>query len=183
MFCRSLFVLLSLFFWPFYCLSFFDLLFLVILLVSSNLYCYSKICWISRIHESWHIQTKSLSYDMPTVDWTININQWLHTIHKGCIKIGRFYIVMFFYCLSGRRGHHRMVIGFITTYAISVYHHSRCEVESSPGEVYSIQYNVIKFVSDLRLFFPGTPVSSTNKTDRHNVTEILLTVASNAIYY
>ena len=90
---------------------------------------------------------------------------------------------MFFYCLSGRRGHHRMVIGFITTYAISVYHHSRCEVESSPGEVYSIQYNVIKFVSDLRLFSPGTPVSSTNKTDRHNVTEILLTVASNAIYY
>jgi hypothetical protein len=93
-FCRSLFVLLSLFCWPFYCLSFFDLLFLVIPLVSSNLYCYSKICWISRIHESWHIQTKTLSYDMPTVDWTININQWLHTIHKGCIKIGRFYIVM-----------------------------------------------------------------------------------------
>ena len=94
---------------------------------------------------------------------------------------------MSFYCLSGRRGHHRMVIGFITTYAISVYHHSRCEVESSSGEVYSIQYNVIKFVSDFfyvyRLFSPGTPVSSTNKAYRHNVTEILLTVALNAIYY
>jgi hypothetical protein len=28
---------------------------------------------------------------------------------------------------------------------------------------------------------PGTPVSSTNKTDRHNTTEILLKVALNTI--
>jgi hypothetical protein len=32
-----------------------------------------------------------------------------------------------------------------------------------------------------RWFFPGTPVSSTNKTDRHEVTEILLKVALNTI--
>jgi len=38
MFCRSLFVLLSFFFWPLHCLSFFDLRFLVIPLVSSNFY-------------------------------------------------------------------------------------------------------------------------------------------------
>ena len=30
-------------------------------------------------------------------------------------------------------------------------------------------------------FSPGTPVSSTNKTDRHNITEILLKVALNTI--
>jgi len=30
-------------------------------------------------------------------------------------------------------------------------------------------------------FFPGTPVSSTNKTDRHDITEILLKVALNTI--
>ena len=30
-------------------------------------------------------------------------------------------------------------------------------------------------------FSPGTPISSTNKTDRHNVTEILLKVALNTI--
>ena len=50
------------------------------------------------------------------------------------------------------------------------------------GKVYLIQHNVIKFVSDLRQvsgFSPGTPVSSTNKTDRHNITEILLKVALN----
>ena len=42
-------------------------------------------------------------------------------------------------------GQDRMVVGFITTRAISV-------VSSTPahGEVYSIQYYVIKFVSDLR---------------------------------
>jgi hypothetical protein len=59
-------------------------------------------------------------------------------------------------------------------------------VSSSPvhGEVYSIQHYVIKFVSDLQhtmylWFSPDTSVSSTNKTDRHNITEILLKVASN----
>jgi hypothetical protein len=32
-----------------------------------------------------------------------------------------------------------------------------------------------------RWFSPGTPVSSTNKTDHHNKTEILLKVALNTI--
>jgi hypothetical protein len=52
------------------------------------------------------------------------------------------------------------------------------------GVVYSKQHYVIKFVSDLRQvggFFPGNPVSSTNKTDRHYITEILLKVALNTI--
>ena len=45
------------------------------------------------------------------------------------------------------------------------------------GEMYSIQHYVIKFV----WFSPGTPVSSTNKTDRNDITEILLKVALNTI--
>jgi hypothetical protein len=55
-------------------------------------------------------------------------------------------------------------------------------VSSNPfhGEVYSIQHYVIKFVSDL-LVSPDSPVSSTNKTDCKDITEILLTVALNAI--
>jgi hypothetical protein len=43
---------------------------------------------------------------------------------------------------------------------------------------------VIKFVSDLQQvggFLRGTPVSSTKKTDSHDVTEILLKVALNTI--
>jgi hypothetical protein len=47
----------------------------------------------------------------------------------------------------------------------------------------SVQHYVIKFVGDLRdvggLFSPGPPVSSTDKTDRHDITEILLKVVLN----
>jgi hypothetical protein len=44
------------------------------------------------------------------------------------------------------------------------------------GGVYSIQHYVKRFVSDLQQvtgFLPGTPVSSTNKTERHDLAEIL----------
>jgi hypothetical protein len=40
---------------------------------------------------------------------------------------------------------------------------------------------VIKFVSDLRQVGGLPPVSSINKTDRHDITEILLKVALNTI--
>ena len=58
-------------------------------------------------------------------------------------------------------------------------------VSSNPvhGESYSIQHYVIMFVSDLRQvwFSLSTPVSSTNKTDCHDLIEILLKVALNTI--
>ena len=52
------------------------------------------------------------------------------------------------------------------------------------GEVYSIQHYGIKFVSDLQQvdgFLLSNLVSSANKTDRHNIAEILLKVALNTI--
>ena len=82
------------------------------------------------------------------------------------------------YKVSGARcGRDRTVVRFITSHAISAYHHKRCEIESHSSEVYSIQYYVIKFVGDLRqgrLYSLSTPASSTNKTDCHNITEIFL---------
>ena len=48
----------------------------------------------------------------------------------------------------GCRGRDRMVVGFATTCAISVYHHWCCEFESRSGR--GVQHYVIKFVSDLR---------------------------------
>ena len=51
------------------------------------------------------------------------------------------------------------------------------------GEMYSIQHCVIKFVSDLRQVGDFLQVFSTNKTDCHNITEILLKVALNTIYH
>ena len=51
------------------------------------------------------------------------------------------------------------------------------------GDVYTNTHYVWKFISDLRSIgiYPGTSVSSTNETDRHDKTEILLKVALNAI--
>jgi hypothetical protein len=51
--------------------------------------------------------------------------------------------------------------------------------ESHSGRV--VQHYVIKFVSNLWQVGVHTPVSSTNKTDRHDITEILLIVALNTI--
>ena len=50
--------------------------------------------------------------------------------------------------------------------------------------MYSIHHFVIKFVNGLRQvggFSLGTPVTYTNKTDHHDVAEILLKVALNTI--
>jgi hypothetical protein len=56
-------------------------------------------------------------------------------------------------------------------------------VSSNPvhGKVYSIQHYVIKFVCDLRQVSGSlsTQVYSINKTDRHEITEILLKVVLN----
>ena len=44
----------------------------------------------------------------------------------------------------------RVVVGFITTYAIGAYHHLCYEFESRSSEVYLIQHYMRKFVSDPR---------------------------------
>ena len=54
------------------------------------------------------------------------------------------------------------------------------------GEVYSIQHCVIKCGNCLRQgrwFPPRSPVSSTEKTDHHDMTEILMKVGLNTINY
>ena len=60
----------------------------------------------------------------------------------------------------------------------------RCEFEPRPGEVYShttLCDQVRQFLGTGLWFSPGTPVSSTKKkqqqkTDRHDITEIVLKV-------
>jgi len=71
----------------------------------------------------------------------------------------------------------RMVVGFTTTYAISAYHHWSCEFESRSGR----SDKVCQWLATCRWFSPDPPVSSTNKPDRHDRTEILLEVALNTI--
>ena len=75
-----------------------------------------------------------------------------------------------------RRGRDCMIVGFTTTCAISAYHNYSCKFESR------LWRGVLDTLCDKVWWFsPGTPVSSTNKTDRHDMTEILLKVALNTI--
>ena len=52
--------------------------------------------------------------------------------------------------MVGHHGRDRMVVEFTTTCGMITYHHLSCELESCSGEVYSMQLDVIKFVSDLQ---------------------------------
>jgi hypothetical protein len=86
------------------------------------------------------------------------------------------------YLIWGREGCHgrdRLVVGFTTASAISAYHWS-CEFESSSWQGV-LDTTVCDKVCPLLVAEPwcslGTPVSSTNKTDSHNITGILLKVA------
>ena len=82
---------------------------------------------------------------------------------------------------EGRHDH--MVVGFTTTY--SVYHHLSCEFESHSwwGVLHTTLCDKDKSQCLVAgcWFSPGPPVSSTNKTDRYDITEILLKVAFSTI--
>jgi hypothetical protein len=92
--------------------------------------------------------------------------QWLKTKYKYNFIDGeegnfdRFFFVFvicgylltikLYFWNRGRCGRDRMVVRFTTTCTISACHHLSCEFESCSGEVYSIQHNMIKFVSELQ---------------------------------
>ena len=80
--------------------------------------------------------------------------------------------------IRGRCGCDRMVVGFTTTCAISAYHDLSCEFE--PHSWRGVPDTTL-CDKVCRWFSPGTLVSSSNKTDRHDITEILLIVALSTI--
>jgi hypothetical protein len=49
------------------------------------------------------------------------------------------------------------------------------------GEVYNIMWYILSVTCDRSVVFSSSSVSSTYKTDRHDITEILLRVALNTI--
>ena len=74
--------------------------------------------------------------------------------------------------------------GFTTTCVISVYYHLSCEFEPRPirGVLDTILCDkVCQILATGRWFSAGTQVSSSNKTDRHDIIEILVKVALNPI--
>jgi hypothetical protein len=82
----------------------------------------------------------------------------------------------------GRRGRDHMVVGFTTTYATSAYYHWSCEFESRSGMRYTALFDKsCQWLATGWWFSLDPPVSSPNKIDRHDITEILLKVAFNTI--
>ena len=76
--------------------------------------------------------------------------------------------------IYNHRVHDRIILviyRFITIYAISVYHHKRCEFESRSGEVYSIQHYEIKLqylCSVLRVLRFPSPIKLTATIELKN---------------
>ena len=110
-------------------------------------------------------------------------------IHLSSMLFYSFIIVIFFFVrklhvrrIGTRRD--RIIVGFTITYAISAYHHWSCEFESRwwRGALDTTLCNkVCQGLATGRWFSPGTPLLFTNKTNRHDITEILLRVALNTI--
>ena len=78
-----------------------------------------------------------------------SIFYFIVTLHDTSTKLIE-YIIKVPLHIGDRHGRDRMVVGFTTSYAISAYHHLRCEFESRSGGMYSVQFYVMKFVSDMQ---------------------------------
>ena len=78
--------------------------------------------------------------------------------------------------LGGR--HDRMVVGFITTYAISAYmYHHWIWILFRKGVLDTTLCDKVRqWLAEGRWFSPCVPITSINKPDRNDVTEILLKV-------
>jgi len=101
------------------------------------------------------------------------INSW-GKLYCKCLTI------VYICCRSRRgcRGRDGIVVGFTITYAIS----ASCEFESHSWRGVldtTLCDQVCQWLAAGQWFSSGTLVSSTNKTDHHDITEILLKVALN----
>ena len=97
---------------------------------------------------------------------------WSHCFHK----------LLLYDKLGGSCSHDRMVIGLTKTCAFSAYHYWICEFESHSWRGVldtALCDKVCQWPLTGRWFFLGNLVSSTNKTDCHDISEILLKVALN----
>ena len=145
---------------------------------------FSQWIWLKDINVNYNkSDVLSAIISRPYTELLCNLSKHIVTYMTICWRM--YYIQHQQTSSRGRRGRDRMVVGFTTTYAIGAYHHWSCVAfDFRSVEMYSIQHYVIKFVSDFVAgcwFSSGTTVSSTNNTDRHDITEIVLQRALNNI--
>ena len=83
-----------------------------------------------------------------------------------------------------RRGRDRMVVGLTITCTISAYHHLICEFEPRSWQSVfdtTLYDKVCHSLTTGRWFSSGTPVSFSNKTNRHDITDINPPTHSNKV--
>jgi hypothetical protein len=104
--------------------------------------------------------------------------------HGSSTFVNVFWKLCFFwYIFRGRRGRVRMMDEITTTYALSAYHHLRCEFETRSWQGVlntTLCDKSYQWLATGRWTSPGTPASSTNKTNCYDITDILLKVALNS---
>ena len=76
-----------------------------------------------------------------------------------------------------RRSRDRMVVGFMTTYVISTFHHYSCELQSRSGDT-TICNQICQWLAIGRSFSRGNLVSSINTTDFHDITENIVEIVN-----
>ena len=113
--------------------------------------------------------------------WFTNTNNsgWGGPVNCGNVWCWWYYNFYIKHVISSlvrvRRGRDRMVVGFTTSYAISTYSaQARCTHTT-------LCDTICQWFATGLWFSLGTPVSFTNKTDRHDITEILLKMTLNTI--
>jgi hypothetical protein len=106
-------------------------------------------------------------------------------IKKGiCRKYTLFPVQISFRQALSYSWSYTMVVRFTTSCAISAYHHLSCEFESPSWWVLfdtTLCDKVSQWLVAGRWFSSGTPVSSTNTTDYHNIAQILVKMALSTI--
>jgi hypothetical protein len=114
--------------------------------------------------QNWVTHGRSVLYCGKSFHWVSLINimgKWTNIIPEGGLRL---------WCLTPLR--------FTTTCAISAYHHWSCEFESRSWRCVldTTLCDACQLLATGRWF---SPIASTNKTDGHDITKILLKVALN----
>jgi len=105
--------------------------------------------------------------------WIISQWRFQHLVEQYSIT---------FVQMRGRRDRDRVVVGFTTTICSQCLSPLMlCIRISIRARCTTLSEKVCQWLATDRLFSPSPPVSSTYKTDRHDITEIFLKVALNTI--
>ena len=115
---------------------------------------------------------------------TFSLNEWYvvkcnQTLQEWSLKKFRLVQTWSWFSMCREGPSWPWSYGCWITYEISAYHHWCCKFKSWSGR--GVQHYVCQWLATGQWFSPGPLVSSTNKTDCHDITEILLKVALNTI--